>query len=87
MPPSDSAVILTAYKYDDRRFFFSGVQVDTQAVLNHSVMEDALTEELCRKVDACGDNASLFELVTAGLSLTADGAGLSFSASAALNAA
>jgi len=87
LPPSDAAVILTAYKYDSRRFFFSGVQVDTQAVLNHSVTEDALTEELRRKIDACSGNAALFELVTAGLSLTADGAGLSFSASAALNAA
>jgi predicted nucleic acid-binding Zn-ribbon protein len=86
LPPSDAAVILTAYKYDARRFFFSGVQVDTQAVIDHSVMEDALTDELCRKVDACGDNAALFELITAGLSLTADRAGLSFSASAALNA-
>jgi len=71
--PSDAAVILSAYKYDARRFFFSGVQVDTQAVLNLPVMEDALTDELCRKIDACGgDRAALFELVVAGLSFTAD---------------
>lgn len=86
MPPSGAAIILTAYKYDARRFFFEGVVVKSGTVLGLAVLEDALVPELWAKIDASGDSAALFQLLTAGLSLSARG-GLVFSAAAALNAA
>merc|ERR1712080_664569 len=88
LPPSNAAVILTAYRYDARRFFFGGVGVESQTVFGLPVLEAALTPELGAKIDATmGDSAALFGLLAGGLSLSDDGASLIFSAVAALNAA
>jgi len=87
-PGVEQKVIMTVFKYDSRRYFFSGVQLDTASPVDCVVMEDALTPELCTKIDACTSNDALYELLTCGLSFTKadDGISLHFSAATAVNA-
>jgi len=79
-------VELTVYKYDSKRYLLCGMQMDTQKILKDLlVIEDALTPELCSKIDATTDNGMLFDLLVAGVAFSEDGESLSFSAERALN--
>lgn len=87
LQPAGEAVILTAYKYDSRRFGLSGMKLRDQTMLDFMVMEDQLSPELCNAIDACKDDNALYDLVVGGLQLPEGSTSLTFSAAAALNSA
>eukprot|EP00929_Paragymnodinium_shiwhaense_P013978 TRINITY_DN121831_c0_g1_i1.p1 TRINITY_DN121831_c0_g1~~TRINITY_DN121831_c0_g1_i1.p1 ORF type:complete len:620 (-),score=219.74 TRINITY_DN121831_c0_g1_i1:70-1929(-) len=83
LQPSDAAVILAIYRYDPKRYFFSGVHVDSQKMVDLVIKEEEITPGLQGKLEACSDESQVFNLLTRGLSFQADGTTLAFSASEA----
>jgi len=83
LPPSDDPVILVIYQYDSRRFFFSGIHVHSQKLVDLTIMEDSMTPELQGKIEACENPSGLFELLLGGLTFINQA--LVFSAAAAVN--
>jgi len=80
LQPAGSSVLLSVFRYGASRFFFSGLDLATQGMLDLAVMEDQLTPELEQKLAACDGNDSLFDVLAAGLSLETGATSLSFQA-------
>jgi len=80
---SGASVILAVYRYDPSKYLFSGVHVETQKMLDLTIMEDTITPALQAKLDECEEDSAVFSLLEKGLSMPSDGTSLAFSAEAA----
>jgi len=63
LPPTDARLLLTVYRYDARRFFVEGMQVDSGAFADLAIKEDSLTPELASQIDGCLNAAGGAEAV------------------------
>eukprot|EP00933_Yihiella_yeosuensis_P020855 TRINITY_DN16641_c1_g1_i1.p1 TRINITY_DN16641_c1_g1~~TRINITY_DN16641_c1_g1_i1.p1 ORF type:complete len:610 (-),score=150.18 TRINITY_DN16641_c1_g1_i1:100-1929(-) len=72
-------IILGIYRYDNRRFFVSGLDIGSQRLLDLPIKEDTITPELASAIDASSGNAAVFDTIAGALKLSADGAQLSLS--------
>lgn len=66
-------VIMTIFRYDSRRFFFSAIVLSTTQLVDLMIMEDQLSAPWAKKIDACKGNTELFDLLVTGLSLEPPG--------------
>jgi hypothetical protein len=70
LPPAGTGLELTIYKYDPRRFYISGVDLqETQETVDLVLVEDAFTPEQEQDIDACQNSDALFDLFVANMSL------------------
>ncbi|CAE8736026.1 unnamed protein product, partial [Polarella glacialis] len=79
LQPSGTAVILGIYRWDQRRFFLSGLDLASQLLLDLVAKEDTISAELGAQIDACSGDSALFDVLAASLSLEADGTQLTLS--------
>lgn len=83
---NDREVVLTIYRYDNVRYFFSGVEMPTTSLVDLTVMDKEITGALKGKINACeGNSGALFDLLAGGLRFEADK--LAFNSKAAVQAA
>lgn len=69
LPPAGVALILTIYKYDNRRFFLNGFDAETQRLVDLVVMEEQLAVEHGQQIDHCRSFEVLFDFFIANLTL------------------
>jgi len=72
LQPEGVEMILTAYRYGRRRFFFSGLNLDTQHLVELTVMEGQLTPEVQSQIDAAEGNDALFDILSFRLAYEGD---------------
>jgi len=61
LAPCGVWMILTVYKYDNRRFFLNGFDPQSQRLVDLVVMEDSFTAEACQIIDSITDDEVLFD--------------------------
>jgi len=74
--PSQSAVLLTLYRYSPRRFFIAGMELSTQRLLNLALFEGSLPPALEAELDEHPAPAMVFDLIVSALTLDDGGEGL-----------
>jgi len=75
---SGAPVLLTAYRYSAKRFFLAGTELLSQKMLNLTVTEANLTQDLEAKINACSTDSAVFDVLASALREdTASAGGLS----------
>lgn len=72
LQPEGVEMILTAYRYGRRRFFLSGLNLDTQHLVELTVMESQLTPEVQNQIDMADGNDALFDILSFRLAYEGD---------------
>lgn len=77
LQPSGRSVILAVYRYDSRRFLLSGLDLESQKLLDLAITEETMPDEIGSLIDGCDSDTAVFDAFAEALSLDADGAVMS----------
>lgn len=69
LAPCGVWMILTVYKYDNRRYFLNGFDPQSQRLVDLVVMEDSFTADACQIIDSITNEEVLFDFFLGRLQL------------------
>mmetsp|Transcript_105396 Transcript_105396/g.187427 ORF Transcript_105396/g.187427 Transcript_105396/m.187427 type:complete len:597 (+) Transcript_105396:98-1888(+) len=74
LAPDNAEIILSIYRFDDRRFWLSGLNLATQSSMDLLLTEDTIGADLAAKLDGCqGNSRQLFQCLSSHIVLQAGG--------------
>lgn len=79
LPPGSNAVLMSAYRFADRRYFLTGTELATGKPFSIVLLEDQITHDLAETVASCPDASAMLEVLTSSLTFDAASGAVAFS--------